>query len=95
MGPWEQRGTRGSFVQLAGQEGWTQICVQEIAPGGTSKPFKMAIDELIFFAREALRSALRKVHITELERKHREGYHRKPVKRGEFRDWEPEQVWVE
>ena len=47
------------------------------------------------FAREALRSALRKVHITELERKHREGYHRKPVKRGEFRDWEPEQVWVE
>ena len=50
VGPWEQRGTRGSFVQLAGQEGWTQICVQEIAPGGTSKPFKMAIDELIFVA---------------------------------------------
>ncbi len=47
------------------------------------------------FTREALRSALRKVHITELERKHREGYHRKPVKRGEFSDWEPEQVWVE
>lgn len=47
------------------------------------------------FAREALRAALRKVHITELERKHREGYHRKPVKRGEFSDWESEQAWVE
>ena len=47
------------------------------------------------FAREALRSALRKVHITELERKHREGYRRKPVKRGEFSDWESEQAWVE
>jgi hypothetical protein len=30
-----------------------------------------------------------------LERKHREGYRRKPVKRGEFEDWEAEQVWVE
>ena len=50
VGPWDQRGTNGCFVQLAGQEGWTQICVQEIPPGGTSKPFKMAIDELIFVA---------------------------------------------
>jgi len=47
------------------------------------------------FTREALRSALRKVHIAELERKHREGYRRKPIKRGEFSDWESEQVWVE
>jgi len=31
----------------------------------------------------------------ELERKHREGYKRKPVKRGEFSDWEAEQDWVE
>lgn len=47
------------------------------------------------FARQALRSALTKAHITELERQHREGYGRKPVKRGEFSDWESEQVWVE
>lgn len=47
------------------------------------------------FAREALRSALKRVHIMELERKHREGYSRKPVRRGEFSDWESEQVWVE
>jgi metal-responsive CopG/Arc/MetJ family transcriptional regulator len=45
------------------------------------------------FTREALRSALREVRLRELESKHREGYKRKPVKRGEFSDWESEQAW--
>ena len=45
------------------------------------------------FTRGALRSALREVHVRELESKHREGYKRKPVKRGEFNGWESEQVW--
>jgi metal-responsive CopG/Arc/MetJ family transcriptional regulator len=45
------------------------------------------------FTRDALRSALKEVHVRELEAKHREGYKRKPVKRGEFSDWESEQVW--
>jgi len=44
------------------------------------------------FTREALRSALREVRVRDLESKHREGYKRKPVKRGEFSDWESEQV---
>jgi metal-responsive CopG/Arc/MetJ family transcriptional regulator len=47
------------------------------------------------FTRQALKTALLEVQIIELERKHREGYKRKPVKRGEFKDWEAEQVWVE
>jgi len=47
------------------------------------------------FARDALRSAIARLHIKELERKHREGYARKPVRRGEFSDWASEQVWVE
>ena len=47
------------------------------------------------FTRQALKTALREVRTNELERKHREGYKRKPVKRGEFEDWEAEQVWVE
>ena len=47
------------------------------------------------FTRQALKSALREIRINELERKHREGYKRKPVKHGEFEDWEAEQVWVE
>ena len=47
------------------------------------------------FTRAALRSALGKLRIAELEQKHRDGYRRKPVKRGEFNEWEVEQVWVE
>jgi metal-responsive CopG/Arc/MetJ family transcriptional regulator len=44
------------------------------------------------FTREALRSALKKVRVRELESKHRDGYRRKPVKRGEFSVWESEQI---
>ena len=47
------------------------------------------------FTRQALKTALREVRMNELERKHREGYERKPVKPGEFGDLESEQVWVE
>jgi metal-responsive CopG/Arc/MetJ family transcriptional regulator len=47
------------------------------------------------FTRQALKTALRDARINELERKHREGYKRKPVKRGEFDNWGTEQVWVE
>jgi metal-responsive CopG/Arc/MetJ family transcriptional regulator len=46
------------------------------------------------FTRQALKTALREVRINELEQKHREGYKRKLVKRGEFEDWEAEQVWA-
>ena len=47
------------------------------------------------FTRQALHAAIKQVKVSELERKHREGYRRKPVTPGEFRDWETEQVWVE
>ena len=47
------------------------------------------------FTREALRSALKEARVRDLECKHREGYKRKPVKHGEFSDWESEQVWGE
>ena len=47
------------------------------------------------FTRQALRSALKEVRVTELESRHRAGYKRNPVKRGEFSDWESEQVWVD
>jgi len=47
------------------------------------------------FAREALRAALRRLHERSLEQKHRDGYRRRPVHRGEFSEWETEQVWVE
>ena len=47
------------------------------------------------FARGALREALASLRARELERKDREGYLRKPVRRGEFSVWEREQVWPE
>ncbi len=47
------------------------------------------------FAREALRAALARSKEREKERKHREGYLRKPLQRGEFEVWEREQVWGE
>lgn len=45
------------------------------------------------FTREALRAALKANRVKKLESKQREGYKRKPVKRGEFSAWESEQVW--
>lgn len=47
------------------------------------------------FTRRALREALSRMKMRELERKHRVGYERKPVSRGEFSMWEKEQAWVE
>ena len=44
-------------------------------------------DDRSAFTREALRSALKTVQVRELESRQREGYKRKPVKRGEFTDW--------
>jgi CopG family transcriptional regulator / antitoxin EndoAI len=45
------------------------------------------------FTRDALRTALSELRRRELERRHREGYLKKPVRPGEFSDWEREQVW--
>lgn len=45
------------------------------------------------FTRTALKEALKRARIAELELKHRQGYERRPVRRGEFEVWESEQVW--
>jgi metal-responsive CopG/Arc/MetJ family transcriptional regulator len=47
------------------------------------------------FTRRALREALARIESDALERRHREGYERHPVKRGEFGRWEREQVWTD
>lgn len=47
------------------------------------------------FVRQTLRSAVASSRVKALERQHREGYRRKPVKKGEFDLWEREQVWGE
>jgi CopG family transcriptional regulator / antitoxin EndoAI len=45
------------------------------------------------FTRRALREALERIRIRDLERRHREGYQRKPVRRGEFDGFDREQAW--
>jgi metal-responsive CopG/Arc/MetJ family transcriptional regulator len=47
------------------------------------------------FTRQALRGRLSRLEVEEMERRHREGYERHPVRPGEFDVWEDEQVWVD
>jgi len=45
------------------------------------------------FTREALRDAISRYCLEQLERKHREGYKRFPTVADEFSVWEQEQSW--
>ncbi len=45
------------------------------------------------FTRKALREALSRFNLGQMERKHREGYERYPVTADEFSVWETEQAW--
>jgi len=45
------------------------------------------------FARKALRDALARYGLEQLERKHRRGYQQHPVAGNEFSVWETEQAW--
>jgi metal-responsive CopG/Arc/MetJ family transcriptional regulator len=45
------------------------------------------------FTREALRAALASLRTRQKEEEHREGYRRKPKRRGEFASWHAEQSW--
>ena len=45
------------------------------------------------FTRSALRAAIERLRVQELERRHREGYRQKPARRGEFDAWTREQAW--
>ena len=45
------------------------------------------------FIRESAQHYLERLRIKKLEKKHRDGYLKQPVKTGEFDIWEDEQVW--
>ena len=47
------------------------------------------------FTRKALTDALERLRVEALELRHRHGYERRPVRRGEFSGWEQEQAWPE
>jgi len=43
--------------------------------------------------RDSVRQYLKTLRVRQLEKKHREGYAKRPVKRGEFDVWDSEQKW--
>lgn len=45
------------------------------------------------FARDALRAALERLRVAEMEERHRRGYEARPVGTEEFGVWEGEQEW--
>jgi metal-responsive CopG/Arc/MetJ family transcriptional regulator len=45
------------------------------------------------FTRSALRAAIESLRIRDLEQRQRDGYRRKPVRRGEFDRWARDQAW--
>lgn len=45
------------------------------------------------FTRKALREALARYELEQMERKHRQGYERHPAGADEFSVWEAEQAW--
>lgn len=45
------------------------------------------------FTRKALREALARYNLEQLELKHRKGYEKRPVSSDEFSIWEEEQTW--
>ncbi|MDY0222416.1 MAG: ribbon-helix-helix domain-containing protein [Desulfobacterium sp.] len=47
------------------------------------------------FTRKALREALSRYNLVQMEHKHREGYERTPVTGDEFSVWDAEQDWGE
>jgi len=47
------------------------------------------------FTRQALREALDRKRMEQLEEQHRQGYERQPVAMNEFSVWETEQNWGE
>jgi len=48
---------------------------------------------LAAFISESLTHYLNRLRIKEMEKRHRDGYHKHPVQEGEFDVWENEQVW--
>ena len=47
------------------------------------------------FTRRALRAEIERLRVEDLERRHADGYRRKPIRRGELDAWTSEQIWPE
>ena len=72
-----------------------QMTIDESLVEAVDRAARKLGKSLSAFTREALREALARERIRNLERRHRQGYARHPVRVGEFDAWESEQVWTE
>ncbi|MBM2811126.1 MAG: hypothetical protein HW416_1885 [Chloroflexi bacterium] len=50
LGPWAERECNAAFIQLAGQEGVSELRASEIAPGKTLPALRFALDEVVYVA---------------------------------------------
>ena len=70
-----------------------QITLDEELLASVNKAAKRLKMTRSAFMRKTLCEALKRLTVSELEKKHRQGYERRPVRRGEFDVWEKEQAW--
>jgi hypothetical protein len=48
--PWEERGLDAAILQMAGQEGVSEVRVSELPPAQSSRPFRWGLDEIVYVA---------------------------------------------
>jgi oxalate decarboxylase/phosphoglucose isomerase-like protein (cupin superfamily) len=48
LGDWPERGVKAAFIQLNGMQGVCEARITEIAPGGTTEPWKMGVGEVVY-----------------------------------------------
>jgi hypothetical protein len=48
LGWWEERQCGAAFLELAGQEGISEVRVSEVPPAKSTTPYRLALDELVY-----------------------------------------------
>src|SRR6266540_2209179 len=48
--PWEERGLNAAILQMAGQEGVSEVRVSELPAAKSSTPFRWGLDEIVYVA---------------------------------------------
>jgi len=48
LGPWEERKCNAAILEMAGQEGISEVRVTEVPPAATTAPLRLALDELVY-----------------------------------------------
>ncbi len=79
------------------QKGWelktVQMTLEEDLVEAVDRAARQLHTTRSGFARLAFKAAMKEMQARELEKRHREGYQRKPAQKSEFGDWEREHAW--